>query len=482
MTADVCSVASRRSRSTRASTIFWTWNLYSLQLGIGIGGVGAGSVLKARHPDVSSVASRSIDTTAASQNVFRRRAGSVARAGGILQNLNLILEPCDLVRLLRLLQRVGVFVAGFLDLAELAIGVAQMLGDGGIAAGQVDGFLQLLDGFFVVALMIVNQAEAVDVKSVFGLDIERALDQLFGLDQVGALLGVTVAEVVQRLRVGGIQLDRLLHLDHTLVALLVLIERGAEREVVLVILGVGRDHLAREGNRRRVVLLFLVNADHEADDFRVVGLLGERVLQRAQRLVVFVLLVVEIGELEARLNVMLIVAGNLVELADRLVILGQLGVDRAEIIMDAVVVRLGAEHEVELGGGVVEISLLDVKQANLGAGVGGIGLDLLGAFELVQRLIVFLLAGQNFRFALAHQLVVRIYLRDLVVVDQRILRTLLPLAQQREIKQHQLRLRIEIERLLIIFFGRRVVLRGDLHFAGVVVAEERIGIERDQLI
>src|SRR5277367_1271732 len=286
MTAAVCSVASRRSRSTRASTIFWTWNLYSLQLGIGIGGVGAGSVLTAKQADVSSIASRSIDATAASQNVFRRRAASVARAGGILQNLNLVLEPCDLVRLLRLLQRIGVFVAGFLDLAELAIGVAEMLGDGRIAAGQVDGFLQLLDRFFVVALLIINPAEAVDVKSVFGLDIERALDQLFRLDQVGALLGVTVAEVVQRLRVGGIQLDRLLHLDHALVALLVLIERGAEGEVELVILRVGRDHLARQLDRRGVVLLFLVNADHEAGDFRVVRLFRGRVFQRAQRLVV----------------------------------------------------------------------------------------------------------------------------------------------------------------------------------------------------
>src|SRR5271170_1654164 len=320
MTAAVCSVASRRSRSTRASTIFWTWNLYSLQLGIGIGGVGAGSVLTARQPDVSSVASRSIDATAASQNVFRRRAGSVARAGGILQNLDLILEPCDLVRLLRLLQRVGVFVAGFLDLAELAIGVAQMLGDSRIAAGQVDGFLQLLDRFLVVALLIVNPAEAVDVKSVFGLDIERALDQLFRLDQVGALLGVSVAEVVERLCVGGIQLDRLLHLDHALFALLVLIERRAEGEVVLVILGIGRDHLARQRDRRGVVLLFLVDADHEAGNFGVVGLFGERIFQCRQRVVVLVVLVVQVRELEARFDVMLVVAGDLVELGDCLVV------------------------------------------------------------------------------------------------------------------------------------------------------------------
>ena len=143
---------------------------------------------------------------------------------------------------------------------------------------------------------------------------------------------------------------------------------------------------------------------------------------------------------------------------------------------------LGPEHEVELGRGVVKIALLDVQQAYLGARVRGIGLDLLGFFQLVERLGVFLLAGQDFRLALANQLVVRIDLRDLVVIDQRVLRTLLPLAQQREIKQHQLRLRIEVERLLIIFFGRRVILRRHHHLAGVVVAKERIGIERDQLL
>src|SRR5271156_2691333 len=121
------------------------------------------------QPEVPSVVSRSIDATAASETDFRREARSVARAGGILQDLNLVLEACDLVGFLRLLQRVVVLVAGFLGFTQLAIRVAKMLGDGGIAAGQVDRFLQLLDGFLVVALLIVNPSEAVDVKAVFGL-------------------------------------------------------------------------------------------------------------------------------------------------------------------------------------------------------------------------------------------------------------------------------------------------------------------------
>src|SRR5579862_526689 len=227
--------------------------------------------------------------TAASKTVFRRLARSVAGAGGILQDLDFILEARDLVGFLRLPQRVGVFVAGFLDLAELAICVAQMLGDGGIAAGQVNRALQLLDGPFVVALLIVNPPQAVDVESIFGFEIERALDQLFGLDQIGALLGITVPKVVERLRIGGVQLDRLLHLGHAFGALFVLIERRSEREVELVILGIGRDHLAREVDRRRVIFLFLVDANHETDDLGIVGLLGKRIFQPAQRLVVLVL-------------------------------------------------------------------------------------------------------------------------------------------------------------------------------------------------
>src|SRR5271166_6678718 len=129
-----------------------------------------------KQAEVSSVASRSIDATAASETVFWRLARLVTRAGGILQDLDLVLEACDLVGFLRLLQRVGVFVARFLHLAQLAIRVAKMLGDRGIAAGQVDRALQLLDRALVVAFLVVNPSQAVDVEAVFGFDIERALD------------------------------------------------------------------------------------------------------------------------------------------------------------------------------------------------------------------------------------------------------------------------------------------------------------------
>src|SRR5258708_31124340 len=193
-----------------------------------------------RQADVPTNASRSMDATAASETVVRGRVCSVARAGGILQDLDLVLEASDLVGLLSLLQGIGVLVAGFLGFAQPPIRVAKMLRNRWIAAGQVDRALQLLDCFFVIALLIIDPSEAVDVKSVLGFDIERPLDQLFGLDQVDALLGVTIAEAVQPLRAGRSQLDRFLHRGPPIIALLVLIESRAHPELELVTLGTGR--------------------------------------------------------------------------------------------------------------------------------------------------------------------------------------------------------------------------------------------------
>jgi len=55
-----------------------------------------------------------------------------------------------------------------------------MLGDRRITAGQVDGPLELIYGAAVIALLVIDPAEAIDVKPVFGLDLQRAFDQAFG--------------------------------------------------------------------------------------------------------------------------------------------------------------------------------------------------------------------------------------------------------------------------------------------------------------
>src|SRR5208283_4114344 len=83
---------------------------------------------------------------------------------GIAQGGQFAFEALDLGGVLSLDQRVLVLMAGIAQLADFPIGVAQMFGDSGVVARQVDGVLQLVDRFAVIAFLIVDPAEAIDVK------------------------------------------------------------------------------------------------------------------------------------------------------------------------------------------------------------------------------------------------------------------------------------------------------------------------------
>src|ERR1017187_1768887 len=127
------------------------------------------------------------------------------------QILNLILKARLLIALLRLLERVVVLAAGFLELAHLAVGVAEMLGDSRIVVGNIDRALELLNRLLVVALLIVDPSKAVDIETIFRLDGERALDEAFRLVKILARFGIGISEIVERLRVLRIELDGFFH-------------------------------------------------------------------------------------------------------------------------------------------------------------------------------------------------------------------------------------------------------------------------------
>ena len=55
-----------------------------------------------------------------------------------------------------------------------------MFDDGRIVHRDLDGPLQLLDGARVIALLIVNPTQTIDIEAVVGLDLERPLNQIFG--------------------------------------------------------------------------------------------------------------------------------------------------------------------------------------------------------------------------------------------------------------------------------------------------------------
>src|SRR5579864_128247 len=282
-------------------------------------------------------------TTSACHGPRCLRKQSISVAGvlfGIAQGRELLLEPRDLVGLLGLYECVLVFMARIANFADFLISVTQMLGDRWIVAGQIDRALEFVDRPPVLASLIIDPSQTVDVETVFGLDLEGALDQLFGFIQTLARLGIGITQVIERGSVAGIDLNRLAHLGFTEFLLLGLVIEGAEREMELVVTRLEGDHFFRKIDRARIVFFLLIDPDQKAHNLGVIGLLDERLLQILDRVVEFALLVIEIGELQARIGVMFVGYGNLLKLLSRLVILVEFHVDRAEVVMHAILIGL----------------------------------------------------------------------------------------------------------------------------------------------
>src|SRR5215470_745134 len=162
---------------------------------------------------------------------------------GALQIVDLAAQPFGLLRLRCAAERVAVDAQGLRGAPGLLVGVAEVLGDGGVVGRERDGTLEILDRLVVVAALEVHPAEAVDVEAVVRADGQRAADELFGFVEAHALLGVGVAEVVERRGVLRVDLDGALHvLDRARLVLALVVER-AEGELVAVVVGVSDDQL-----------------------------------------------------------------------------------------------------------------------------------------------------------------------------------------------------------------------------------------------
>src|SRR5712692_5154047 len=112
----------------------------------------------------------------------------------------------------------GVFRA-----AGLQESIAKVIEDSWVFLGEGDGALELAQGIGIAALLIVGPPEAVDEEPVLGVEIQRLLDELHGLRQVLAALGVHVADVVVGLGVLGIDDEGL---DGVVVLLGAAVEEG----------------------------------------------------------------------------------------------------------------------------------------------------------------------------------------------------------------------------------------------------------------
>src|ERR1700730_2482604 len=110
-----------------------------------------------------------------------------------------------------------------------------MLGNRGIIARQVNGTFELLDSLLILAALIVDPAQTIDVEAVLGLDRYRAPDQLLCLVHMLSLFGVSITQIVQCRCVARIQIDRLLHLLNSELLLIGFVVESAEREMILVV-------------------------------------------------------------------------------------------------------------------------------------------------------------------------------------------------------------------------------------------------------
>ncbi len=155
-----------------------------------------------------------------------------------------------------------------------------MVVDGGILGLQIDGALEVLHRLFVVADAVVGPAEGIDDVAVVGTLLDGALDHLHALVEVHALVDPGIAEIVQHVRLVGLQLERLLHVGFGLGPLLgafladaaIIVPDavgliGARRRQHLDALRIGRAAVAE-------LLAAALDVAERHDGFEVLGILG----------------------------------------------------------------------------------------------------------------------------------------------------------------------------------------------------------------
>ena len=138
-----------------------------------------------------------------------------------------------------------------------------MIVDGRIFRLELDGALELLDRFLVIAGAEIGPAERVDDVAVIRPLLDGASDHVHALVEVHALVDPGIAEIIEHLRLLGKQLERLLQIGFGLRPLMrALVADAAEVE----------DHPVR-----------LLRIRHRGDGLAVdVGAFGELLVRRAE--------------------------------------------------------------------------------------------------------------------------------------------------------------------------------------------------------
>src|SRR5262245_15304650 len=317
------------------------------------GSRGAGRAVA--QPDTATAATR-----ARLLRSLRALTFHAAKAG--LHGLDLGADPVGVgIELERALPRgQGVVVE-----TALGVGIAQVLEDHRIVLGPLHGALQLAQRIGIAPLLEVGPAQAVDEVPVLGLDLEGLGDELHGLVEVLAALGIHVPDVVVGLGVARIGRDDLAELLHGVLKLRLLLVDHPQLEVEVLAGRVERESLL-EGFGGPVVLLGAeVRGTQIEEQLGPLGLEVDGFTQDGDGLVVALGPAVQEAQLHAGVDRARIGAQDALQLGARLGVLAPVHVGRGQEVARPHVGGIGADGAAEGVAGAVPHLLLVVHDAEL---------------------------------------------------------------------------------------------------------------------
>src|SRR3990172_8579820 len=254
---------------------------------------------------------------------------------------------------------------GVVGAAGLDVRVGQVVEDDRVFLGEGDGALQLRERVGVAALLVVGPAQAVDEVAVLGVEVERALDELHGLGQVLAALGVHVADVVVGLGVLGVEHEHAAEGRHGVVEAPLLLVHDARLEDQVLVVAVDAEPFLERGQRAVVLLGPEVRGAQVQEELAPLGLDVDGFLQEPDGLVVALGAAVEERELDAGVDRARIGGQDLLELDLRLCVLAGIHERRGEEVARPEVGGLDRGGVAEGRHGTIPLLLLVVNRAEL---------------------------------------------------------------------------------------------------------------------
>ena len=203
-------------------------------------------------------------------------------------------------------QRTEPGLASFVPEVLGEVDLAEVFEKDGIVGHHGNGPFHFFQGLLEAAHLVVGPGETVEIVAILGLDRERPLDQRNRFFQSHVALGISIAQVIERIGVLRIQPDGLLHLMDQLVEAAHLVVRGPQVEMEIGASGIALQPLAKD--RHRFLLARRLDQSQTQQEVRLrhLGVEGDDLLEMRERLIIPFEAIQQVAEMEMRVGVPLV--------------------------------------------------------------------------------------------------------------------------------------------------------------------------------